>query len=206
MATRNNNNNATGGAADWPLIAADHSIGDNEAQVLIAAHSPPGLGGYFTPATINSLITPANAGIRYYFTIHNGVLTVMLVGVQRISSGVYNDIVTGVLAVSDDLTVVHPGTNQRISLNEAETCNRNYRNSTDYDDGVKGGMFGIDAINSIIALPNYSGIRFYFGNTGTQKTIVLYGVDGSGHNLLGYIADRNCPCPTFCSNNNQLNT
>jgi hypothetical protein len=206
MATEDTAISDVSAARDWPLTSNDHLISIDAAQALIANYKPSLTGAYFTINTINSLINPANAGIRFYFTIHNNRLTVMLTGVKKIDIGKYEDLYNSNLAVSDSLTALSSDTNQSIKLNDAAICNKNYRTSSYFSDGCKGGMFGIDAILTIMKQRGCSGIRFYFGSAAAVKTIVLFGVDAAGKDITTYVGDQNCPCPNYCSSVNPLNS
>ena len=124
---KDSSTSSASGMQDWPLTADDHQIELAAGTDLIAAYTPPALGGYFTLNTINGLLTPANAGIRFYFTIHNGRLTVMLTGVQKVAVGRYDDLYNARLAVSDSLNVVAGNTDQSFALNNANLCNSAYR-------------------------------------------------------------------------------
>ncbi|MEO8146073.1 MAG: hypothetical protein ABI723_00485 [Bacteroidia bacterium] len=192
---------------DWPLSAANHKIDLQPAQNMISAHTPAGHGAYFTLNTIKGIITPVNAGIRYYFTIHNNVVTVMITGVKKIDIGKYDDLIDAKLAVGNSLNIVPANTDQSIALTDAALCNRTYRASANFADGRKGGMFGIEAINEIIRQTGCAGLRFCFAKDADGvKTIVLYGVDTTGQNLNTYVGDQNCPCPNFCGAVNPLNS
>jgi hypothetical protein len=65
---------------------------------------------------------------------------------------------------------------------------------------TKGGFFGRDAFEKILAQPNVIGIRYYYAQTDDgNPTLVLFGVNAKGQDMqTGYIMERALPCPPYC--------
>jgi hypothetical protein len=71
---------------------------------------------------------------------------------------------------------------------------------------TKGGFFGRNAFEKILAQPGVIGIRYYYAqkDAGTS-TLVLVGVDAKGQDMqTGLIMERSLDCPTWCSNASEL--
>jgi hypothetical protein len=71
---------------------------------------------------------------------------------------------------------------------------------------IKGGFFGRNAFDKILAQPGVVGIRYYYAQTDDSKpTLVLVGVNGKGQDIqTGLIMERVWPCPPFCDNVSEL--
>lgn len=72
---------------------------------------------------------------------------------------------------------------------------------------LKGGYFGRNIFEKIIAQTGCVGIRYYYAkmDDGTP-TLVLVGVDGNGNDIeQGVIGEMIWPCPPICASPNQLN-
>jgi hypothetical protein len=71
---------------------------------------------------------------------------------------------------------------------------------------IKGGFFGRNAFEKILAQPGVVGIRYYYAqmDDGTP-TLVLVGVDSKGQDLqTGLIMERIIPCPPLCGEASEL--
>jgi hypothetical protein len=71
---------------------------------------------------------------------------------------------------------------------------------------IKGGFFGRNAFDKILAQPGVVGIRYYYAQTDDgQPTLVLVGVDGKGQDVVtGLIMERALPCPPWCDAPSEL--
>ncbi len=71
---------------------------------------------------------------------------------------------------------------------------------------VKGGFFGRNAFDKILAQPGVIGIRYYYAQTDDGiPTIVLVGVDGKGQDIqTGLIMERALGCPPWCGVESEL--
>ena len=95
----------------------------------------------------------------------------------------------------------------QISLSDASSMTKTYRQSVS-DGSRKGGFFGKDAIESILAQEGCVGIRYYHGiNSDSQPVIILVGAEANENDLhTGELCEFAEPCPTRCSENNPLNS
>jgi hypothetical protein len=71
---------------------------------------------------------------------------------------------------------------------------------------VKGGFFGRNAFEKILAQVGCIGIRYYYAqNDAGEPVLVLVGVDGKGQDMqTGFIAEMSMPCPPFCGIESEL--
>lgn len=71
---------------------------------------------------------------------------------------------------------------------------------------IKGGFFGRDAFDKILAQPNVIGIRYYYAQTDEgNPTLVIVGVDAKGQDMqTGLIMEKIIPCPPYCGYNSEL--
>jgi len=71
---------------------------------------------------------------------------------------------------------------------------------------TKGGYFGRNIFEKILAQRGSVGIRYYYAtkDDGTP-TIVLVGVDSTGNDMVkGVVGEVGIPCPPYCSTSNAL--
>ncbi|HEV8539045.1 MAG TPA: hypothetical protein VGR15_09035 [Bacteroidota bacterium] len=91
--------------------------------------------------------------------------------------------------------------NHNISLQDAATLTRNFRNSTGNNENtILGEYFGKDALASALSQENCIGLRIYYGmrDDGTP-VLVLIGVDPSGNDMTaGLVLENGFPCPPVC--------
>jgi hypothetical protein len=93
-----------------------------------------------------------------------------------------------------------------ISLDEASAMTKKYRDTMPAG-SRKGGFFGRDGLESILAQEGCVGIRYYNGiNTAGEPVIILVGADKYEDDLYnGTLLEFAIPCPTQCSSDNSLN-
>ncbi len=86
-----------------------------------------------------------------------------------------------------------------ISLDEAKQYTKNFRASAKAPT-VKAGYFGRAIFEEILAQPDCTGIRIYFGQKDDGATVlVLVGADTAGKDLYqGTLGDLYVPCPPIC--------
>ena len=94
-----------------------------------------------------------------------------------------------------------------IALEEASELTRNYRKNAGKG-AIKGGFFGRAALEQVLAQESVVGIRYYYAQENNGRPVlIVVGVDENGQDVLdGFIAERACPCPPFCSPWNPLNS
>jgi hypothetical protein len=92
-----------------------------------------------------------------------------------------------------------------VSLEEATRYVKNFR-SNPLAPATKGGYFGRNIFEKILAQPGTVGIRYYYAaNDDGSPTIVLVGVDSTGDDMVkGVVAEHGLPCPPFCPTVNSL--
>jgi len=93
-----------------------------------------------------------------------------------------------------------------VSLDSAAHFVKNFK-SNPVAPSTKGGYFGRNIFDKILAQPGTVGIRYYYAakDDGTP-TLVLVGVDSTGNDLVqGVIGEVTFPCPPYCSVTNALN-
>lgn len=94
-----------------------------------------------------------------------------------------------------------------ISLEDAAKLTANYRSNAGPNPALAG-FFGEETLKQILNQTHCVGIRIYYGeeNDGTP-TLVLVGADEDENDLIdGKIAERELPCPPYCSVQNTLNS
>ncbi len=71
---------------------------------------------------------------------------------------------------------------------------------------VKGGYFGRNIFDKILAQGGAVGIRYYYAaKDNGSPTLVLVGVDSSGNDMVqGVLGEEQFPCPPLCGSTNQL--
>ena len=92
-----------------------------------------------------------------------------------------------------------------ISLDQAAHLIQNFKNKPAAP-ATKGGYFGRNIFDQILAQAGTVGIRYYYAaqDDGTP-TLVLVGVDSLGNDMeKGVIAEFAWPCPPYCSVSNSL--
>lgn len=94
-----------------------------------------------------------------------------------------------------------------ILLDEASAMTKRYRDSLPAG-SRKGGFFGRDAIEAILAQENCVGIRYYHGiDSNGQPVIILVGVKANEDDMAtGQLLEFAIPCPNQCGANNALNS
>jgi hypothetical protein len=95
-----------------------------------------------------------------------------------------------------------PPRRHKITLEEARALVRQGARGR----AVRGGHFPREVFEAILAQPNCSGIRFYYGtNTDGSPSIVLVGIDENNADMTaGELIDTHYPCPPFCDDNTAL--
>lgn len=94
-----------------------------------------------------------------------------------------------------------------ISLDDAAKMTKNARKSGKHGNH-KGGFFGREAIEKLLAQPGVVGIRHYHAaHDNGDPALVLVGVDQDGNDMVrGTVLERNFPCPPDCGESNALNS
>jgi hypothetical protein len=82
---------------------------------------------------------------------------------------------------------------------------RNFRNQN--PGRTKAFFIGKDHLNNILAQDGCMGIRVYYGiDSSNEPAMVFVGADAAENDIIGYVADKAKPCPTYCGLNNILNS
>jgi hypothetical protein len=91
---------------------------------------------------------------------------------------------------------------EEISLATAEEWTANYRTAN--PGAIQAYFYGNSILQDILDQENAVGIRFYYAiDDEDVPQLVLVGVDADGNDLTdGIVADRGCPCPTYCDSGN----
>lgn len=117
-------------------------------------------------------------------------------------------IVVAVLLISaDNVKAQYTGNeNHVISLSDAVKYIQNYKTNPSIPT-IKGGYFGRNIFEKILAQTGCVGIRYYYAKLDNDTpTLVLVGVDNSGHDMeQGVIGEVIYPCPPNCGASSQLN-
>jgi hypothetical protein len=96
-----------------------------------------------------------------------------------------------------------------ISFEVAAEFTSNYRDQRS-SPGRKGGFFGRDAIEALLAQDDCVGIRYYYGLTSDdEQVLILVGTDANENDLTGEgdgCMEISIPCPDRCGSNNMLNS
>jgi hypothetical protein len=89
--------------------------------------------------------------------------------------------------------------NHMITLDAATRYIQNY-SSKPAVPSIKGGYFGRNIFERILAQEGCVGIRYYYAKTDSgASTLVLVGVDTTGNDLVGgVIGETTIPCPPYC--------
>ena len=93
-----------------------------------------------------------------------------------------------------------------ITLNEAITMTRAYRNDTLFTGQSIAAKISADAYLEIINQQGCVAVRSYFAkNAAGELTLVIVGVDSSGNDMTsGKLMNRAENCPVVCSQNSPL--
>ena len=94
-----------------------------------------------------------------------------------------------------------------IDLATAVKMIQKYRASVeDTVSAIKGGFFGRNAFEKILAQEGCVGIRYYYAqNDSGVPALVLVGVDAKGQDMqTGVLMEIGWPCPPFCSSTSEL--
>ncbi len=94
-----------------------------------------------------------------------------------------------------------------ISLSAAAELTRRYRGQKSSGQ-INGGYFGKEALVALLGQTGCIGMRYYYGLTSLgEQVLVLVGVDANGDDMTtGDLAEASIPCPSFCGEDNDLNT
>ncbi len=95
--------------------------------------------------------------------------------------------------------------NHKISLKDASTLTRNFRNSHD-ENAITGEFFGKDALLAGLTQDNCVGLRIYYGNREDGTPVLVFvAVDKSGNDMEnGFVGEEGLPCPPVCGQDNAL--
>ena len=91
-----------------------------------------------------------------------------------------------------------------ISRAEARELMDNYEDSAAFpaNNHTKGMLFGKNRIEALLAQPGCTGLRIYYGKTGTANTdeakMIIVGTDSEGNDMTNLILDAGLPCPSYC--------
>ena len=92
-----------------------------------------------------------------------------------------------------------------ISLSTASGMTASWRSNHSRD--PKAIFIGRDLIDTILGQTDCQGIRVYFGEDAVgAMQIIMVGADSDENDIIGTIADGGLPCPTRCSEANDLNS
>ena len=189
------------------------------------------LGGYFSQRIFSKLLGQHTCvGIRIYLASKDeGTPTFVLAGANATG----NDLYEGILGAepimgppwpnqqsselnssltkiaenpSGSACVFSGNENHLTTLAEATQLTRNFRESTMNATG-KGGFFGRNIFDRILAQSDCVGIRVYYArHDNGGPTFVLAGVDEVGRDLSrGILGEYVMWCPPFCAPRNPLN-
>jgi hypothetical protein len=194
--------------AELPLSRANHLIDPVEGRAIVNRYQQGGQGAFYTSATLNSIIKQTNcSGIRGYYAYYQDRVTILINGSYRKTETKHNDQFNGLVALHTGKDVTSSDLNQQADSAKAYKACFDYRHSAHFNDKMKGGLFGKEAIEALLQQAGCIGVRFYLGlDKAGKKTMVLFGVDAKGNDLLAYVADQNVPCPNYCPDGNFLNT
>jgi hypothetical protein len=101
----------------------------------------------------------------------------------------------------------YPTRGTLISKTDADTLVNAFQGSAAYFNGVKGGFYGSEMIQTLLNQKGCDGLRYYHGlgpdpNDGgkIKQTIVLVAEDANGNLLTGAILEVGPLCPPYCPN------
>ena len=129
-----------------------------------------------------------------------------LLAVAVLSSVVTLFVVLGTNAVGARPQQYSGQENHAITLDQAAKYVQNFK-SFPKTPTTKGGYFGRNIFEKLLAQGGCVGIRYYYGqDDGGASNLVLVGVDPSGNDMTsGVLGDLAWPCPPLCPAPNQLN-
>jgi len=168
---------------------------------------------YFDRRAIESLIEQPDAvGLRYYYGLtddNRKVLVLVGADAER------QDLINGEPL---QLSVFNPAFDENgeydpaqidhgIALEDAARLTATYRDLKSPEQ-PKGGFFGKQALQQLLAQEDCVGVRFHFGAKADGKAVmVLAGIDKFGGDMFfGRLMELSTGCPPFCDDNNKLNT
>lgn len=102
-----------------------------------------------------------------------------------------------------------------ITLTKAAEMTERYRRNVPTDGNGNflqklGGSFDKEAIELLIAQPDFDGLKFYFAlNENNEMSVVLVAIDDRGDDIIGVnsvILDQADLCPSVCGAANVLNS
>ena len=96
--------------------------------------------------------------------------------------------------------------NHVVTLDQAVKYIQNYKKNP-VAPSTKGGYFGRNIFDKILAQRGVVGIRYYYAaKDDSTPTLVLVGVDSTGNDMeQGIIAEWASLCPPYCTQPNHLN-
>ena len=96
--------------------------------------------------------------------------------------------------------------NHVVTLDQAVKYIQNYKKNP-VAPSTKGGYFGRNIFDKILAQQGVVGIRYYYAaKDDSTPTLVLVGVDSTGNDMeQGIIAEWASICPPYCAQPNHLN-
>ncbi len=169
--------------------------------------------GYFDGQVIQALLDQPDAvGLRYYYGLTEDERKVLvLVGTNAERQDILNGEPVKRSAFKPAFTADgdYDGTQieHGIALEDAARLTARYR-QFQQPEQPKGGFFGKQAFQQILAQQDCVGIRFLFGaNEDATPVIVLVGVDKFGADMFfGHVMEFSALCPPFCGYDDILNT
>jgi len=114
---------------------------------------------------------------------------------------------TGITGLDARQEKKYTGNEQHVvSLDVAARYVQNFTSKTTVPN-IKGGYFGRNIFEQILAQPKCVGIRYYYAKTDSgASTLVLVGVDSTGTDMVqGVLGESVIPCPPWCTNSSPLN-
>ena len=95
--------------------------------------------------------------------------------------------------------------NHVVTLDQAVKCIQNFKKNP-VAPSIKGGYFGRNIFEKILAQQGVIGIRYYYAaKDDSTPTLVLVGVDSTGNDMVqGVVGEWTNSCPPFCGSTSQL--
>ena len=91
-----------------------------------------------------------------------------------------------------------------INMETASVMTKDWREGG--NGAIKGGFFGREKLEALLAQSGAEGIRIYYGvNDQDQNSLVLVAADAEENDMTDKILDTMRPCPIFCGSGNGLN-
>jgi hypothetical protein len=93
-----------------------------------------------------------------------------------------------------------------ISLQEAETMTKRFRDNQSSTTYIKSELFGADAIKDIFSQADCVGVRIYYGmDKQDVPKLIIVGVNQSGDDLYnGLLVEKGLTCPPDCDTTSPL--